>query len=118
MDDLSEKKEPLTRVTVDPGICGFPCIIEGEKKDKYLVELRGQGSECQHIQRFFEQVRQINLRDLFAPISRSPVFQAAQQSGCHPMCPVPVAALKTAEVAMEMALPRDAQIKFDKKNVS
>jgi len=113
MEEQKAEQKPLTRVTVDPGICGFPCVIEGEKKDKYLVELRGQGSECQHIQRFFEQVREINLRDLFAPISKSPVFQAAQRSGCHPMCPVPVAALKTAEVAMEMALPRDAQIKFE-----
>jgi hypothetical protein len=113
MEEQKAEQQPLTRVTVDPGICGFPCVIEGEKKDKYLVELRGQGSECRHIQRFFEQVREINLRDLFAPISKSPVFQAAQQSGCHPMCPVPVAALKTAEVAMEMALPRDAQIKFE-----
>ena len=113
MEEQKAEQQPLTRVTVDPGICGFPCVIEGKKKDKYLVELRGQGSECRHIQRFFEQVREINLRDLFAPISKSPVFQAAQQSGCHPMCPVPVAALKTAEVAMEMALPRDAQIKFE-----
>ena len=92
----------------------FPASIEGEKKDKYLVELRGQGSECKHIQRFFEQVQEINLRDLFAPISKSPVFQAAQQSGCHPMCPVPIAVLKTAEVTMGMALPKDAEIKFEK----
>ena len=114
MNDLPEKKELLVRVNVDPGICGFPCVIEGEKKDKYLVELRGQGSECKHIQRFFEQVREINLRDLFAPISKSPVFQAAQQSGCHPMCPVPIAVLKTAEATMGMALPKDAAIRFEK----
>jgi hypothetical protein len=116
---MEEKPEeqPLTRVNVDPGICGFPCVIEGVRKDKYLVELRGRGSECKHIRRFFEQVREINLKDLFSPISKSPVFQAAQQSGCHPMCPVPVAALKTAEVAMEMALPRDAHIEFEKKEI-
>jgi hypothetical protein len=113
MEEQKLEKAPLTRVHVDPGICGFPCVIEGKKKDKYLIELHGRGSECKHIQRFFEQVREINLRDLFAPISKSPVFLAAQQSGCHPMCPVPVAALKTAEVVMEMALPRDAQIKFE-----
>ncbi len=117
MEEQKADQQPLTRVKVDPGICGFPCVIEGERKDKYLVELRGRGSECKHIQRFFEQVREINLRDLFAPISKSPVFQAAQQSGCHPMCPVPVAALKTAEVAMEMALPMDAHIEFEKKEI-
>jgi Family of unknown function (DUF6951) len=114
MEETKSDKQPLTRTTVDPGICGFPCVIEGERKDKYLVELRGRGSECKHIQRFFEQIREISLRDLFAPISKSPVFQAAQQSGCHPMCPVPIAVLKTAEVTMGMALPRDAEIKFEK----
>jgi hypothetical protein len=114
MEEEKTDEQPLTRVNVDPGICGFHCVIEGEKKDKYLIELRGRGSECKHIQRFFEQVREINLRDLFAPISKSPVFQAAQQSGCHPMCPVPIAVLKTAEVTMGMALPKDAEIKFEK----
>ena len=114
MEETKSDEQPLTRVKVNPGICGFPCVIEGEKKGKYLVALRGQGSECKHIQRFFEQVREISLRDLFAPISSSPVFQAAQQSGCHPMCPVPIAVLKTAEVTMGMALPKDAEIKFEK----
>jgi hypothetical protein len=113
MEEEKTDEQPLVRVNVDPGICGFPCVIEGEKKDKYLIDLRSRGSECKHIQRFFEQVREINLRDLFAPISKSPVFQAAQQSGCHPMCPVPIAVLKTAEVTMGMALPRDAEIKFE-----
>jgi hypothetical protein len=114
MEEQKAEQEPLTKVTVDPGICGFPCVIEGEKKDKYLVELRGRGSECKHIQKLFEQIREISLRDLFSPISKSPVFQAAQQSGCHPMCPVPIAVLKTAEVTMGMALPKDAEIKFEK----
>jgi hypothetical protein len=114
MEETKSDEPPVIRVTVDPGICGFPCVIEGKRKDKYLVEVRGQDSECEHVQRFFEQVGEINLRDLFAPISKSPVFQAAQQSGCHPMCPVPIAVLKTAEVTMGMALPKDAAIRFEK----
>jgi hypothetical protein len=63
-------------VNVDPGICGFPCIVEGERRDKYLVALRGHGSECKHIQRFFEQVQELTLQDLFAR-SAEPCFQAA-----------------------------------------
>jgi len=30
------------------------------------------------------------------------------------MCPVPIAVLKAAEVTMGMALPKDAEIKFEK----
>ena len=114
MEEQKPEKQSITRVKVNPGVCGFHCVIEGEKKDKYRVTLRGLGSECKHIQRLFEQIQEIGVRDLFAPIDKSPVFQAAQQSGCHPMCPVPIAILKTAEATMSMALPRDAEIKFEK----
>jgi len=47
------------------------------------------------------------------PVTRNPVYLAAQKSGCHPSCPIPAAVLKAAEVAMEMALPRDASIRFE-----
>ncbi len=46
-------------------------------------------------------------------VTRNPVYLAAEQSNCHPSCPVPAAVLKAAEVAMEMALPRDAMIRFE-----
>ena len=47
------------------------------------------------------------------PVTRNPVYLAAQQSGCHASCPIPMAVLKAAEVAMEMALPRDVSIRFE-----
>ena len=88
--------------------------MKGKKRTNIWWPFAASAPECKHIQRFFEQVQELTLRDLFAPISKSPVFQAAQQSGCHPMCPVPIAVLKTAEVTMGMALPKDAEIKFEK----
>jgi len=114
MPEPKPDEQTVIRVNVNPGICGFHCVIEGEKLDRYRVALRGRGSECKHIQQLFEQIQEMGVRDLFAPISKSPVFQAAQQAGCHPMCPVPIAILKTAEATMGMALPRDAEIKFEK----
>jgi len=69
-------------------------------------------SDCQQIRRFSERLQQLSLRDVFAPISRNPVYQAAEKTGCHPSCPIPPAVLKAAEVALEMALPRDAAIRF------
>ncbi len=47
------------------------------------------------------------------PVTRNPVYIAAQQSGCHPSCPVPGAIVKAAEVALELALPGDAIIRFE-----
>jgi len=105
---------PIIRVEADPGICGFPCVIEARKKEPRVVSLKITESECEHIKRLSEDVVEMGLRDLFKPITKNPVYVSAQQAGCHASCPVPVAVLKAVEVAMAMALPRNVRIKFEK----
>ena len=105
---------PTIRVEADPGICGFPCVIEARKKGPRAVSLTITGSECEHIKRLSADVVEMGLRDLFMPITKNPVYVSAQQAGCHSSCPVPAAVLKAVEVAMDMALPRDVRIKFEK----
>jgi len=100
------------RVEVDPGICGFPCVIEARKKGPRSVSLKISGSECKHIKGLSEVVAEMTLRDLFKPMTKNPVYVNAQQAGCHASCPVPVAVLKAVEVAMEMALAKNVLIKF------
>jgi hypothetical protein len=114
---LSEQikaKNNLIRVAVDSGICGFHCVVEAWEKEKRVVSIRVSGSECKQIQGLSEKVQEMNLRDLFAPISKNLVFSSAQAAGCHPTCPVPIAILKAVEVAMGMALPKEAVIRFEK----
>jgi hypothetical protein len=55
----------------------------------------------------------MTLSELFLPISRNPVYMAAEKSGCHASCVIPAAVLKAVEVAMQMAVARDVQIKVD-----
>jgi len=98
---------------VDAGICGFTCRIKAWKIDKRTVGLEISESECQQIQDFSERLSQLSLNEVFMPMTRNPVYLAAEQSGCHPSCPIPAAVLKAAEVAMDMALPRDASIRFE-----
>ena len=105
-----------TCASVDAGICGFVCRIKARKIDKRTVGLEFSESECQQIQDFAKQLRQLSLDEIFRPITRNPVYLAAEQSGCHPTCPVPAAVLKAAEVAMGMALARDASIRFEPCN--
>jgi hypothetical protein len=50
--------------------------------------------------------------ELFKPVSRNPVYRAAEKSGCHSSCVIPAAVLKAVEVAMGMALPREVLITF------
>jgi len=111
----TETKDPSTDTcaSVNAGICGFTCHIEAWKIDKSAVGLKISESECQQIQDYSELIRQLTLNEVFMPVTRNPVYLAAEQSGCHASCPVPVAVLKAAEVAMEMALPRDASIRFE-----
>ena len=112
----SEKIESQSEVTcasVSAGICGFTCRIRAWKIDKRAVGLAVSESECQQIQAFSELLTKLTLKEIFTPATSNPVYLAAVQTGCHPSCLVPAAVLKTAEVEMEMALPRDAVIRFE-----
>ncbi len=112
MEDQSSSSSKVIRVIVEPGICGFGCVIEARKKARYTVSLQVSESDCKHVKRLFQHLHEMNMRDLFSPISKNPIFLYAQQAGCHPSCPIPVAALKGVELAMEMALPGDVTIRF------
>jgi hypothetical protein len=111
--DQTQPKPKPVRVAVEPGICGFPCVIEAIREENYEVSIRITGAECKHIKRLSEQIGQMSMRDLFKPMTRNPIYSAAQRAGCHPSCPIPMAVLKAVEVAMEMALPCDVTIRFE-----
>ena len=109
-----DKNQPnATCVSVNAGVCGFACRIKTWKIDKRAVGLEISESECQQIQHFSERLSKLTLNEIFTPVTRNPVYLASEQSGCHPSCPVPAGVLKAAEVAMAMALPRDASIRFE-----
>jgi hypothetical protein len=99
--------------SVNAGICGFACRIEAWKIDKRAVGLEISESECQQVQQFSDLVSKLTIKEIFMPVTRNPVYLAAQQSGCHASCPIPMAVLKAAEVAMEMALPREVSVQFE-----
>ena len=99
-------------MTVDPGICGFPCVIKARKTGTRKVSLEIAGSDCEQIQRLAERLATLSLKEIFAPLSRNPVYASAEKSGCHLSCAIPVAVIKAAEVALEMALPQEVHIKF------
>jgi hypothetical protein len=97
---------------VNPGICGFTCEVKAQKSDPHKVRVEILNSDCVQIQNLSKAISHISVRELFAPFTHNPVYAAAQKAGCHGSCPVPSAVLKTAEVAMDMALPKDVKIIF------
>jgi hypothetical protein len=109
---LASAKPKWICVTVDPGICGFPCDIKARKTGARKISLKISGSECEQIQRMAERLTTLSIKELFTPLSRNPVYASAEKSGCHLSCAIPVAVIKAAEVALEMALPQEVHIKF------
>jgi hypothetical protein len=69
-------------------------------------------SECKQINRLATHLTEMSLRELFLPMTRNPAYIAAEKSGCHPSCAIPLAVLKAAEVAWGMALPMEVRIQF------
>jgi hypothetical protein len=98
------------RVMVDPGICGFICSILAWKEGKE-VKFDIQ-SECGQMKKLTADLGSVQMKDLFVPLTKSPFFLCAEKSGCHLACPIPSALVKTAEVVLGLALPRDATIRF------
>jgi hypothetical protein len=110
---LASAKPKWICVRVDPGICGFACIIKARKTGARQVSLVISGSDCEQIQRLAERLATLSMKDIFAPLSRNPVYISAEKSGCHLSCAIPVAIIKAAEVALELALPQEVHIKFE-----
>ena len=112
MSPDTSKTHPIVYVKAEPGICGFPCTITAQKLDNRTVSVEINGSECKQIQRLSTRLTEMSLKELFMPLTRNPVYMAAEKSGCHPSCAIPAAVIKAVEVALGMALPREVCIKF------
>jgi hypothetical protein len=113
-DQPREETQPAdVSLQVTPGICGFTCVVRIHKIDKRTIRVAIDDSECKQIQRLAGMLDRLTLKELFTPLTRNPVYSAAEKSGCHASCVLPAAILKAAEVAMGMALARDVALKFE-----
>jgi len=96
---------------VDPGICGFSTHIQAFRSGPRSVCIEIE-SACDKIQELSSFLEELNLKSILSPISKNPVFIEAEKSGCHSCCPIVISVIKAAEVALEIALPKDVQIAF------
>ena len=99
-------------INVDPGICGFPCRIKAWQKEKRVAGVKILDSQCERIQKLSTILDEITIKDLFLPLTRSPIFMSGERAGCHLACPVPVAIVKSAEAVLGLAIPKDVAIRF------
>jgi hypothetical protein len=116
MDSAIPQTIKSVYLDVDPGICGFSCRISVQKNNRKTATVKIHACDCLQIQKLSGLMTELTLKDLFLPLTRNPVHIAAQKSGCHPSCAIPVAILKTAEVAMGMAVQKDVAIRFQRSS--
>jgi hypothetical protein len=102
----------VTRVTVNPGVCGMVCKIDISKIDRQQVSLKIE-TKCEKIREMCEQAAIMKLRDVLKLPVESIVYEYASKCRIHTACPVPVAVIKAIEVETGMALPRPVSIEFD-----
>lgn len=104
----------MTKVKVNPGICGFSAVITAEKEKNKKVRIFID-TECEMVQKMIEDISVLDMRAAFAGYLNNPVCRSAAMHIKHVACPVPSAILKALEVELGICLPKDVSITFIKE---
>ena len=103
----------MTRVEVNPGICGLKTTIEAAM-DGETCHIRVE-SACPSIQKLAEALTEVSPFDEISFHQSVPeTIKAGMQYCPHAACPVPVGILKAVEVEAGLALPADVSIKVSR----
>ena len=105
----------MTKVTIDPGVCGFITRVEANSEDGEEVILKVR-SGCEPVRKMFEE-----LGDTFDSYGlclvhpgEGPLYAyASKKFPVHCACPIIPGVIKAAEVECSLALPKEASIKFE-----
>ena len=104
----------MTKVQINPGVCGFIASVTAESDDEQMVKLDIK-SGCAGITKLAEKLGEEI--DAFEVCLGKPgtgeLYELAQEV-CpgHASCPVIAGILKCIEAECRLALPRDAEIRF------
>ena len=102
----------MTRVVVNPGICGKVTTVEIVKIGKRRVRVKII-SDCETVTKMGESLVELDQWSALKPHVQSEVYQSASECHIHASCPVPMAILKAIEVEAGLALPRPVLIQFE-----
>ncbi len=103
----------MTGINVKPGICGFETAIYVSKHSRNNVKIEIK-TQCEFVQEFAKQVRQISWKDALTRIDQSIIYKEAAKTIKHTACPIPMVVLKAIEVEIGVALPENITIEFCK----
>lgn len=105
----------MVEVKVNPGICGLKSELTLDSEDMQTVTI-GFKTDCPSLKPLEDELTEIDGYEVcFAKLGDGPVYELSHKYCKHPGCPVPAALIKGIEVACGLALPKDADIKIEKK---
>jgi len=101
----------MLRTVVEPGVCGMDTEIrvEGDMMSANIVIT----SDCPHIKKLATEVTSASpVQDVFKNFASSDIYRLAAEHCPHLACPVPMAIVKSLEIAGGLALPQDVKVTF------
>lgn len=104
----------MATVEINSCICGHCSTVRASMDGKVCkLEI---SSSCQAIQRFGEELVEVNpLQEISCRRGIPQTLQMGQKHCFHAACPVPVGTIKAIEVAANLALPKDPAIRISKE---
>lgn len=104
----------MTKVKVQPGICGLITDIEITSEDGMNAQIKVE-TACSYIENMAKAVPSVDgYEECFAKYGDGKIAQAAKEHCKHGACPVPTGILKGVEITCSLALPKDVEIHFEK----
>lgn len=104
----------MTRVEIDPGICGMSATIEVDTTERFTVAIKITG-ECKKVSAMGNSLSHLTIGDALKPHVDSVVYKYAAEHHLCASCAIPVGILKAVEVEVGLALPRPVVITFQNK---
>lgn len=105
----------MVEVKVNPGICGLCSTIGFDSDDMQTVSVDFR-TDCPNLKPLEEELKEIDgYAVCFAKLGDGEIYELAHKYCRHPGCPVPAALIKGIEVTCGLALPKDSDIKIEKK---
>jgi len=99
-------------VKVDPGVCRLPSTIQA-RTDGQVVKFEVLDSQCPQVRNLENVLHQMNIWEVMhMPFCENTVYLICGEVLTHSSCPVPLAMIKCAEAAAELALKKPVMIEF------
>jgi hypothetical protein len=103
----------MTKVTIEPGVCGFTTTVTATTEDGQHVRL-GVESTCPNLAGLREETIEVDaFREVTGKPHETQTYQLLAQRLPHCSCPLYSGFFKAVEVAAGLALPRDVRMTFE-----